>query len=55
MNSRVLSCTWPVIPWRKVDAMGWNQWQNEEAPASRPHLRRALATLSALALSLIQV
>jgi len=30
----VLSCTWPVIPWRKVDAMGWNQWQKVLAPLS---------------------
>ena len=47
-------CTWPVLPWRNVAAMGWNQWQNDEAPLSSAHLIIALATLSALALSLIQ-
>ena len=47
-------CTWPVLPWRMVAAMGWNQWQNDEAPLSSAHAIIALAILSGLAESLIQ-
>jgi uncharacterized membrane protein YdfJ with MMPL/SSD domain len=38
------------LPWRKVEVMGWNQWQNNVARRSSAQAIIAFAILSGLAL-----